>query len=264
MINKIVSMYFSATSTSKKVINSVSGELASVLNVENVNMSITYLKERAEAKSFGENELLVLALPVYGGRIPEAIEGFVKSIKGNNTPAVVISVYGNRDFDDALLEMKNILSENSFNVIAAGAFIGVHSFTDKVGTNRPDAADLAIAKDFGAKVAEKVKSLNEGKTLAEISVKGNYPYKDRGPSGGVTPITSDICISCGVCIGVCPMEAITGANPALTDGEKCMRCAACVRACPLKARSFAETPVNNAIMWLEGNCTARREPEMFL
>ena len=261
MINKITSMYFSATSTSKKIIRAVTAEMANALNVETVDMSITYVKERVEAKSFGENDLLVLALPVYGGRIPEAIEAYVQSIKGNNTAAVVISVYGNRDFDDALLEMKNILSENSFNVIAAGAFIGVHSFSDKVGTSRPDAADLALAKDFGAKVAEKIKS---GNLSAEFAIKGNFPYKDRNPVGGITPLTSDTCIACGVCIGVCPMEAISGANPALTDGAKCMRCAACVRVCPMKARSFAETPINNAIMWLEGNCTARREPEIFM
>ena len=261
MVNKVISMYFSPTSTSEKITKAVSGELASVLNAENVNMSITYLKERQTAKSFSENELLVLALPVYSGRIPEAIEGFVKSLKGNNTPSVVISVYGNRDFDDALLEMKNILSENSFNVIGAGAFIGVHSFSDKVGTGRPDADDLAVAKDFGAKIAAKI---NSGNTLAEFSIKGNFPYKERNPVGGITPITGDSCIACGACVSVCPTEAIESANPSLTNGENCMRCAACVRTCPMKARSFTETPINNAIMWLEGNCTARREPEMFL
>jgi len=263
MINKIVSMYFSPTSTSEKITKAISREAATALNVENLNMSITHLRDRQEAKSFGENELLVLAIPVYAGRIPDALEGYVQSLKGNNTPAVVISVYGNRDYDDALLEMKNILSDNSFNVIAAGAFIGEHSLTNKIGTGRPDASDLAVAKEFGAKIAEKVKELSEGKPLAQLNVKGNFPYKERG-AGGITPITSDTCIHCGVCIAVCPVEAINGENPALSDSEKCIRCAACVRVCPLRARSFSETPVNNAIMWLEGNCVERREPELFL
>jgi len=264
MIKKVVSMYFSPTHTSEKIVKAVSKKVVSALNAEYVDMNITHISQRKEPKSFSEHELLILALPVYSGRIPEAIEEYVQSLKGENTPAVVISVYGNRDFDDALLEMKNILSGKSFNVIAAGAFIGEHSFTDKVGTSRPDSDDMAIAAEFGVKIAEKVKMINDGKVLGDFSVKGNYPYKDRSPSGGITPITSEICISCGVCVAVCPTGAISGESPNLTDAQKCIRCAACVKVCPLSARSFKETPINNAIMWLEGSCVERREPELFL
>ena len=50
----------------------------------------------------GEDTLLV-AVPVYGGRVPSVAIDRLKRITGHNTPAILVGVYGNRDYDDALL-----------------------------------------------------------------------------------------------------------------------------------------------------------------
>ena len=55
-------------------------------------------------------------MPVYGGFIPQVCAHMEKNLKGDYTPAVIAAVYGNRHYDDALLQMKDILTEQGFVV----------------------------------------------------------------------------------------------------------------------------------------------------
>lgn len=77
-----------------------------------------------------------------------------KNLKGSNTLAIIAAVYGNRHYDDALLQMKDILTERGFCVIAAGAFIAEHSVFPSVATRRPDEGDKAAMKKFAAKCCQ--------------------------------------------------------------------------------------------------------------
>lgn len=68
---------------------------------------------------------------------------------------MAVVVYGNRDYEDALLELHDILSENGFVVVAAGAFVARHSIFPDVAAGRPDRDDL----DRMAEFAERVRSV---------------------------------------------------------------------------------------------------------
>jgi len=47
---------------------------------------------------------------------------------------------------------------------------------------------------------------------------------------------SEDCISCGVCEGECPVEAISeGDGLYVIDPDKCTDCGSCAEACPLGA-----------------------------
>ncbi len=49
-------------------------------------------------------------------------------------------------------------------------------------------------------------------------------------------IINDECISCGACVGDCPVEAISeGDDKYVIDAEKCIECGACADACPVGA-----------------------------
>lgn len=37
------------------------------------------------------------------------------------TPAIAVCVYGNRDYDDALIELKDAIEANGFKTVAAAA-----------------------------------------------------------------------------------------------------------------------------------------------
>jgi len=83
------------------------------------------------------------------------LEETLEKLKGQGTPAVVIAVYGNRAYEDALLEGADWLEKQGFQMAAAGALIGEHSFSAALAAGRPDQDDLAQAARLGEKEAEK-------------------------------------------------------------------------------------------------------------
>lgn len=52
--------------------------------------------------SFRPEDICIMAIPSYGGRVPDAAVMRLKKMKGNSARAILIVVYGNRDYDDTL------------------------------------------------------------------------------------------------------------------------------------------------------------------
>lgn len=74
-----------------------------------------------------------------------------EKVKGNGAYAVPVVSFGNRNYDDALIELRNILEQDGFRTVAGGAFVSEHSFSKTLAAGRPDAKDLASMQEFGAK-----------------------------------------------------------------------------------------------------------------
>ncbi|MCP4752126.1 MAG: 4Fe-4S dicluster domain-containing protein [Proteobacteria bacterium] len=81
-------------------------------------------------------------------------------------------------------------------------------------------------------------------TLGEqppLQVPGNVPYKDRRPSGPISPASqTELCTTCETCTSVCPTGAITVTDSVSTDGDACILCCACIKNCPSQARVMAK------------------------
>ncbi|MBZ9571072.1 EFR1 family ferrodoxin [Methanobrevibacter sp. TMH8] len=260
---KIKAMYFSPTRTSEKVTMTIARKIAMKLKTSLESINITKNDDRNEVPKFSNNDVLILGLPVYAGRIPEIVEEYIHNLKGNMTKAIILAIYGNRDYDDALLEMRNILDENGFEVIAAGAFIGEHSFTEKVATGRPDEKDLEEARAFGDSIAVKLEDIGNN-AIESIEVKGNYPYKERGELPQVAPSTNDNCTECMDCTETCPTNAISKTNPKETDTAKCILCCECIKICPENAKFNADENILKIAKMLEDNFSKRKDPELFI
>ncbi len=89
---------------------------------------------------------------------PVALER-LREIRGEGTPAVVLAVYGNRSFGTAVAELASFVAGRGFVPVAAGAFVGEHSYSTPatpIAQGRPDARDLIAATAFGAQVREKL------------------------------------------------------------------------------------------------------------
>lgn len=149
-------MYFSPTGASRKIANGIAGGIAGTGTFEQKTIDLTKPQAREKTYEFRSNDILVIGYPVYGGRVPAVLQNVLCGLKGTATPAVLAAVYGNRDYEDALLEGQDLLAEGGFTVLAAGAFIGEHSYSAKVGAGRPDAEDLQAAESLGIKAAEKI------------------------------------------------------------------------------------------------------------
>lgn len=250
----ITAMYFSPTKTTKKITEAIAaamGEFGSIDLTNPLSRKMKYM--------YGEEDIVVLGYPVYGGRVPQILLEVLGKLSGEGTKAILVAVYGNRAFEDALAEAQDILTAGGFNVVAAGAFIGEHSYSRLVAAGRPDADDIAIAEDFGKKAAAKI-SAGDYSTPA---IPGNRPYKQGMSDMPFKPVTSDDCVSCGICVKGCPMQVIDKADPKkISDG--CILCSACVKACPKQAKKIEAEPLAKIKNMLETKFVERKEPEIFL
>lgn len=258
-------IYYSPTGTTQKVVKEIGRNLG-IKKTSEYNISKTQTTFEPEISN---SSLTIIGLPVYGGRLPIYAIDILKKFHSNHSPAVIVVVYGNRAFEDSLLELNEMVSNCGFNVIAAAAFIGEHSYssTDKpIAPGRPDKLDLLKCSNFSQMIQDKLNSLKQGNKISEIDIPGNYPYKQRSQLPENIYPETDIakCDNCGICVDVCPTNAIS-INPTIsTNGALCTWCCACVKACPNEARIFDNPTVNALREKLFSNCSERKEPEFFM
>ncbi len=264
-VNQIKLIYFSPTGTTQKVLESIAEGITSE-DVEHINLTLPE-GVRQTIPPFSD-ELVIIGAPVYGGRLPvDAINRF-KQLKASKTLAILVVVYGNREFEDALLELKILATELGFNPIAGGAFIGEHSFATKdvpIANGRPDSLDVQKAMDFGARLKDKITALQSPDARMDLEIPGRFPYESGGArSMAVSPVTKgDICTVCGMCASVCPTAAISINGSVATKIELCIRCCACIKNCPTGARVMEDSMWKNIANWLYENCNSRKEPQFF-
>lgn len=252
----VQSFYFSPTNTTKKVIDGIIKGLGMEVNEHN----LTFIEKNTNRYEISKDELAIVGVPVYAGRVPEIILDSLKNIKGNGGVAIAVVTYGNRAYEDALLELVDILKSQNFVVIGAGAFIGEHSYTKNVAYRRPDDQDILVAENFGKEISKKLDSKN----FSQVEVPGNYPYKERKTKAIFAPVAKNECVYCRKCPIVCPVNAIDMRKPDIVDVEKCIHCCACIKICSFNARELRDEGVLEKVKWLETNCTERKNIETFL
>ena len=186
-----------------------------------------------ESYSFGP-EPVVVAVPVFSGRVPARAVEALRQCSGGGARCVSVVVCGNRAIDDALLELNDVLAEQGFAVAASAAFVARHSMVEEVAAGRPDDKDWEALDAFAAAV---LPVLASARTPEPPAVPGERPYKTP-PALPVTPLTSEDCIECGECAKRCPVSAIPPDSPRETVQGQCIVCMRCVRICPTGARGL--------------------------
>jgi len=209
-----------------------------------------------------KNSIAVIAVPSFGGRVPHAAVERIRKIKGNAAKCIIICVYGNRAYDDTLLELSDTAEESGFIVIAAVAAVAEHSIVRRFACGRPDEKDKKQLEAFAQKIFDKI---NNGSMefTSKISIPGQRPYKEYGGVGFV-PKAGKNCAGCGLCAPKCPVSAISKDSIKTADSAKCISCMRCVSLCPHSARQVNKVMLSAASLALKKACSARKENELFM
>lgn len=247
---------FSPTGGTLKAANAVSGTWSESVGT----IDLTDPNKDFSEYSFDSKDIVLIALPSYGGRVPDTAAERLKKLKGGGATCTLLCVYGNRAYEDTLAEMEDIAKECGFDVRAAITAVAEHSIARKYAAGRPDAEDFKKLKEFSAAALHKMQDENHA---PELKLPGNRPYK-KTSGAGLTPKADQYCVKCGICAQKCPAKAISTENIGTADPKKCISCMRCVKVCPHAARGVSKTMVSAVSLVLKKSCSQRKECELFI
>lgn len=249
----IINIFFSPSGTTKKVAEIMSGNFSQ----EKENCDLLHFQSE---KELSNDDIAVVVMPVFAGRLPKTACERLSKIKGNDAKSIAVVNYGNAHVSDALLELVDVLSDNDFNVVAAASTISHHSIFDGVAVGRPDDEDISKINDFAVKCIDKIES-NES---LKADIPGNRPYTDYKQLPFTISCDESVCAFCYDCVNVCPENAIPDDDPVATNLDICSRCTACISICPEDARSFTGDAFEAKKVDFEKANSERKEPEFYL
>ena len=252
---KVYEICFSPTGGTKKAADMLANEIGKEVQTVDLTDSRTDFSE----VSLEENDVAVIAVPSYGGRVPGTAAERLAAVRGNGAKAVLVCVYGNRAYEDTLVELQDTAKQAGFSVVSAVAAIAEHSIARQFAAGRPDAKDEAELHDF----ADKIRAKLEAEDFSEPKIPGNRPYKKGGGAGMVPKPTKD-CVKCGLCAQKCPVQAIDKDDPGKVDSKVCISCMRCISVCPHSARKVNSVMLAAVNTMLKKVCSERKECELYI
>lgn len=252
---KTYEICFSPTGGTKKV----SGFLAKYLNKESRFIDLSDRKMGFSTIALTNEDIAIVAVPSYSGRVPVIAAERLSGIQGKGAKAILVCVYGNRAYEDTLVELQDVVQHAGFSVMAAVAAIAEHSIAHKYAANRPDEDDYNRLREFAEKITDKVNK----KDFNVPAIPGNRPYREISDAG-IVPKTTKACTKCGACAIKCPVGAIDKVNFAKVDKKLCISCMRCVSVCPHHAKKVNGVLITVVNMMLKKACSVRKECELYL
>ena len=242
-ISKVTEVFFSPTYSTERIVRLI-GEAWEETHQE---IDLSRIPKEREIHEFGAQDLVIFGVPSYGGRVPAPAAERFRNLKGQKTPIILLTAFGNRDYDDTLLEMKDLAEEQGFVPAAAVAAAAEHSIMRQYAEGRPDSRDQSELTNFAVKIREKIQQTEDIEGMTELSEKGNRPYREYN--------------------GV-PMKPSAGKpckkHPEETLKETCISCMRCIAVCPEHARKVSRPVLMAASVKLKKECSERKRNELIL
>ena len=210
--------------------------------------------------SFHPEDVCLIAVPSYGGRVPGIAALRLRQMTGNGAQAILFVTYGNRAYDDTFTELQDILQDSGFSCVAAVAAVAEHSIMHQFASGRPDAQDKDELAAFAGTIRSKMEA---GSLPTHLELPGNRPYREYN-GVPMKPQAGKSCVKCGLCAKKCPVGAIRTDNPTKTDSKICISCMRCISICPHNARSVSKALLAAGSLKIKKACSDDKKNELFL
>lgn len=249
-------IYFSPTGGTKKAADYLSKPWGEDLHT----IDLFAFPDALSGLHLTRDDVCLVAVPSYGGRVPEIACKDLKALHGNGASAIVVAVYGNRHIDDTLMELSDLMTSQGFSCIAGVEAVAEHSLARQFAAGRPNEEDRTVLMEFSKQIQKAWKS---GTLSGAPALPGSHDYRVFGGCA-VKPFADDTCTKCGKCVRECPVHAIAPDDPARTDPSLCISCMHCVAVCPEQARKV--DPAAAAILAdkLSKVCSVPKENKLYL
>ena len=260
----VYSIIFSPTGGTKKVADLFANAFAE----EYKEIDLTDASKDFSEYAFGNEDICIVSVPSFGGRVPAKAAEQMGNLSGNKAKTILIAVYGNREYEDTLVEMQDVMQAAGFVPVAAVAALAEHSNVRTFAAGRPDKNDAKVLAEFAQKVRAKLEEscaadISGNEQSGEFIIPGDRPYKQVGvfPS---KPKLTEACVKCGICVKACPVQAIPEDLSTSMDEEKCISCMRCEAVCPAKARRVAQPVIDFLNEKLSAGAKGYKENQLFL
>ncbi len=253
---RVIQIVFSPTGGTRQVAKTITSQWDFPAD----EIDLTNARNDFSAFVFAQDDVAVLSVPSYGGRVPALAAERIKKIHGNGTRCIIVCVYGNRAYEDTLIELNDLAKQSGFHVTAAVGAVAEHSIMHQYAAGRPDQQDQRELQNFGEKILYKMQDADD---TCELQIPGNRPYKKTG-GVGLVPKADKRCSGCGLCAENCPAQAISRKNLKTADSGKCISCMRCVAKCPNSARKVNGAMVSIAARAIRQACLERKGNELYI
>ena len=212
------------------------------------------------APALTQEDICLVSVPSYGGRVPGTAVERLRPIQGNGARAILVCAYGNRAWEDTLTELQVTLESCGFVCVAAAAAVAEHSIFRQFAAGRPDQEDTQQLECFAAKIQKKLDSGDR----TTPALPGNHGTYREYASVPFKPEGNNRCVHCGLCAKSCPVSAIDPENPQKTDKNLCISCMLCVQLCSKHARDLNPLLLKGAGLAMKKKFSERKANDLFL
>lgn len=248
-----IQLLFSPTGGTRKAAEALTACWGEMRTIDLTDPHIDFAQCRLQP-----DDLVLIALPSFAGRVPALAAQRLRQVQGSGARCALLCVYGNRAYEDTLVEMQDLAESCGFAVIAAAAAIAEHSIVHEYAAGRPDAADTVRLQEFGQTILAQADAQPH-----PLGLPGNRPYKQAGAASSIPLPTAD-CVRCGLCALRCPAQAIDPADVSKVDKAKCIGCMRCAALCPHGARQPDPAVVRAIAQRIQAPCAVRKECELYI